>query len=437
MKNRIAWVLGFTLFSLFFGAGNLILPPQLGFKAGSLWWVAALGFSLSAVAVPMLGILAHARLQGSMFDFARKVTPAFSLVYCLLVYAISLSLPAPRTASVTHEMAIAPYFDSPPWLTSLLYFGFVFAIAVNRSRVSDLIGKLLTPAILLVLLLILGNLLLAPPSPAGIPRLDAPLRDGILEGYQTFDAIGAVVVGGVILVSLRLKHPALTADQRFRTVSGAGRVAGIALLLLYAGLMACGAFMAGLADSEVSRTQLLGQMSTQALGVGGTYLLSVLIALACFTTAVGIVTGTADFIKSRFGESERAYTFTALAGCLIGVLMGQGSVAWIIDIALPALMFIYPLTIVLIGMNALPLHWTPPGVFRAVVGVTLLFSLPDFLASVGVERVGEWGWRYLPLHDQGLGWLLPAVAVYCLAQAWRLVQGSKSMAKGEREIPEK
>ncbi len=425
------------MFSLFFGAGNLILPPQLGLRAGSLWWLAALGFCLSAVAIPMLGILAHARLQGSMFDFARKVSPSFSLVYCVLVYAISLSLPAPRTASVTHEMAIAPYFDTSPWLTSLFYFGAVFAIAVNRSRLSDFIGKWLTPAILLVLLLVLGNLLWAPPSPAGIPRLDAPLRAGILEGYQTFDAIGAVVVGGVILISLRLQQPDLTASGRFQVVSGAGQIAGISLLVLYAGLMASGAFMNGLADPGSSRTGLLGQMSTQALGPSGTYLLSVLIALACFTTAVGIVTGTADFVKSRLGESEPAYKVTALVGCLLGVVMGQGSVEWIIAIALPVLMFIYPLTIVLIGMNALPLGWTPPAVFRTVVGVTLLFSLPDFLTSLGVERVADWGWRFIPLHEQGLGWLLPAAAAYGLAQAWRRVRRPNSVSKGEREISEK
>lgn len=437
MKNRLIWVLGFALFSLFFGAGNLILPPQLGFRAGSFWWLAALGFCLSAVAVPMMGILAHARLQGSMFDFARKVSPLFSLVYCLLVYGISLALPAPRTASVTHEMAVAPYLDAAPWLTSLVYFGAVFAIVVNRSRMSDLIGKWLTPAILLVLLLILGNLLWAPTQAPGESLLEAPLRAGILEGYQTFDAIGAVVVGGVILISLRLQQPDLTAVQRFRAISGAGQIAGFSLLLLYAGLMACGAFMNGRADPDISRTGLLAQMSTQALGVGSAYLLSLLIALACFTTAVGIVTGTADFVKSRFGESERAYKITALAGCLVGVVIGQGSVDWIIAIALPALMFIYPLTIVLIAMNALPLHWTPKIVFRAVVAVTLLFSLPDFLASIGLEGAIDWGQQYIPLHKQGLGWLLPAAASYCLAQAWFLLRGSNSVARGEREIREK
>jgi len=126
MNKKSTLIVAFALFSLFFGAGNLILPPQLGFKSGELWWLVALGFSLSAVLIPILGILAHAKLQGTLFDFGKKVSPTFSLVYCYLVYAISISLPSPRTASVTHEMAIQPLFDSSSWLTSGVYFLLVF-----------------------------------------------------------------------------------------------------------------------------------------------------------------------------------------------------------------------------------------------------------------------------------------------------------------------
>ena len=437
MKRRAVWILGFTLFSLFFGAGNLILPPQLGFRSGSLWWLANLGFCISAVAIPMLGILAHARLQGGMIDFAHKVSPAFSLVYCCVVYAISLSLPAPRTASVTHEMAVAPYFGVGPLFTSLLYFGAVFIVALNRSRLSGLIGKWLTPVILLVLVLLIGNLLLDPPSTIGPPTLAFPFTDGVLEGYQTFDAIGAVVAGGVILVSLRLEYPSLSSGERFRAIVGSAQIAGASLLLLYAGLMVCGALMNGVADPESSRTGLLTLMIGVALGSVGGYFLSLLIALACFTTAVGVVTGSADFVKSRFGDSKRAYQITALAGCVLGVGIGQLSVDYIIAVALPALMFIYPLTIVLIGLNALPPKYSPPPVFRAVVFATLAFSIPDFLGSLGLW--GEWGrfWQSFPLTGQGLGWLLPAGVAYAIAQGWRQVRGRGSLSTEGGEVPEK
>ena len=412
MSRKSIIILGLALFSLFFGAGNLILPPQMGWRAGPLWWLVCLGFCVSAVLIPMLGILAHSRLQGSMFDFAKKVSPGFSAVYCFLIYAISLALPSPRTASVTHEMAVAPYLGSPPWLTSLVYFALVFFLVMNRSKLGSLIGKYLTPVILLVLVLLIGSILFWPPDVMTARTLSAPFTAGLQEGYQTFDAIGAVVCGGVILVSLRLENPGLDFGQRFRAIALAGLFAGMCLLLLYTGLMYSGAAMTGWVPEEVTRTRLLREVTEYALGARSQALLSLLIGLACFTTAVGVVTGASDYARSRFGDSPRAYTLTALAGCSTGVLFGQLPVAYIISVALPALLFIYPLTIVLIGLNAMPARYTPPRLFRAVVAVTLLFSIPDFVESLWPGAIPEGAVSWIPLRSFGLPWLLPAVCVF-------------------------
>ena len=354
MKQRAIWVLGMALFSLFFGAGNLILPPMLGFRSGGLWWLVCLGFCLSAVVIPMFGILAHARLQGGMFDFTQKIHPFFGLAFCYVVYAISISLPAPRTASVTHEMAVAPFIDVSPWITSLIYFALVYVFVHNRSRLSKWIGQWLTPIMLLVLLALIFNLILGPGEIAAVSIIPHPFTEGILEGYQTFDAIGAVVVGGVILISLKLEAPSLDRKQRFWILIKAGAFAGLALGLLYAGLMFAGAAVTMEINEDISRTGLLSTMSSMALGSQGGIFLSLLIGLACFTTAVGIVTGTADFVSSRYGNSRKVYRITAVFGCILGVLMGQLSVDGIIQVALPALMLIYPLTFILILLNALP-----------------------------------------------------------------------------------
>ena len=414
IKRKSEWILALALFSLFFGAGNLILPPQLGMRSGVSWWQTGIGFSISAVVIPMLGILAHARLQGDMFDFSRKVSKGFSLVYCYIVYSISIALPAPRTASVTHEMGVAPFFDISALGTSLLYFSLVFILVLNRSRIVPLIGKWLTPTILIVLLILIGSITLTSAGITTPPLLEKPFSEGFLEGYQTFDAIGAVVVGGVILISLKREMPDLDAGQRFSYISRAGWLAGLGLLVLYAGLILSGALMGDALNEGLSRTEVLRQMSTRALGYNGNLFLSLLIALACFTTAVGIVTGTSDFLQSRFGDSKFVYRVTALVCCILGVLMGQFPVDYIIAVALPALMFIYPLTIVLILLNALPPDWTPPRVFRAVVFTTLFFTIPDFLTSIGWPQVSRGLESWWPLQSYQLGWVLPAVAAFFL-----------------------
>ena len=412
-KWEATLVLSLALFSLFFGAGNLILPPQLGFKSGGDWWLLIIGFSISAVFIPILGIMAHAKLQGTMFDFGKKVSPLFSVIFCYAVYAISIALPSPRTAAVTHEMGIAFLFDSSPLLTSTIYFTLVFIFVMNRSRIMDIIGKFLTPAIVLILFAIIGISVFTISWDFGVSTIEEPVSYGILEGYQTFDAIGAVVVGGVVIVSLNLKSQTRDYRQKRNMIARAGWLAGMGLLLIYGGLILSGALLHDQFDPEITRTGLVSAISSFTLGDQANLLLSILISLACFTTAVGIVTGSADFVKSRYDNSKKAYAITAFIGCLLGVLMGQLNVGYIIAVAVPALMFIYPLTIVLILLNALPERWTSARVFRWVVGATILFSIPDFLSSLGISQLTETIYGWIPFAGVNLGWSVPALVV-CL-----------------------
>lgn len=405
-------VTAFALFSLFFGAGNLVLPPLLGFKSGNLWWLVALGFCISGALVPILGIVAHSKLQGTLFDFAKKVSPTFSVVYCYLIYAISIALPSPRTASVTHEMAIQPFWDSSSLLTSLIYFMLVFVFAVNRTKVLDALGKILTPGILIILLVIIMTAIFTLDFDFAPSHMSQPFSSGILEGYQTFDAIGAVVVGAVIIISVNIKEKSASYEEKRKLIGKAGLWAGAGLFLVYGGLILTGALFGNSFDNEITRTALLRGISTNTLGQTANLLLSILVSLACFTTAIGIVTGTSDFIKSRFNDSLLAYRITAFIGCVLGILIGQFNVGYIIDVAVPALMFIYPITIILILLNVVPEKWASPKVFRWVVGTTILFSIPDFLGSIGLGKYISPYVDWVPLGQYQMGWILPALVVF-------------------------
>jgi LIVCS family branched-chain amino acid:cation transporter len=410
-KTKEVFITGFALFSMFFGAGNLILPPFLGFKSGTDWMWVSIGFAITAVVIPILGILAHARLQGTMYDFGKKVSPSFSLVYCFVVYTISIALPAPRTASVTHEMAILPFFGTSSWLTSIIYFLLVFLFVMNRSKVLNLIGKFLTPLIIIILFMIIGIGFFTMHTELNPSSLKTPVVDGLLEGYQTFDAIGAVVVGGVLIISLNLKG--FTGfNEKKKLITKAGIIAGLGLASIYGGLIAIGAFYNAEFANDITRTELLSGLSSITLGSIGTTFLSVLVALACFTTAIGIVTGTADYFKGLFKESKSAYLITAIIACFLGIVMGQFDVHYIINIALPVLMFIYPITIILILLNVLPEKFASKLVFRGVVFITFLFSIPDFLKFlIPIEKL-QGIQNIIPLSQYSLGWMLPALVTF-------------------------
>ncbi|MDP4704041.1 MAG: branched-chain amino acid transport system II carrier protein, partial [Polaribacter sp.] len=334
-KNKEIWVSGFALFSLFFGAGNLILPTSLGVKSGSNWWIVLFGFAVTAVVIPILSIFAHAKLQGTLYDFGKKVSPIFSTVFCFLIYAIAIAIPGPRTAAVTHEMTVRPFFDVSPLLTSTIYFGLVFIFVINRSKIIDVLGKFLTPIIVIILLIIIILAIISSPKTNLLPTIKNPFADGILEGYQTFDAIAGVVVGAVMIVSLNFGN-LHTFDEKKQVISKSGLIAGVGLLLIYGGLIFSGFLFSATFPENATRIDILTSLSLQTLGGFGRIFLSVLVALACFTTAVGVVTGTADYIKGICKNSQKAFVITAVICSIIGILVGSFQVDFIIILAVPA-----------------------------------------------------------------------------------------------------
>tara|TARA_R100001369_G_scaffold64192_1_gene91467 strand:- start:33606 stop:34907 length:1302 start_codon:yes stop_codon:yes gene_type:complete len=422
IQRKELLVTSFALFSLFFGAGNLLLPPLLGYNAGEDWIWVTIGFMITAVVIPIIGILAHGRLQGTLYDFGKKVSPIFSFTYCILIYVIAVTIPSPRTAAATHEIAIYPAFGTSPLVTSAIYFALVLVFVLNRSKILNVIGKFLTPFIVLMVLAVIFIGLFYSELYTGTSQYETPIVTGILEGYQTFDAIGAVVVGAVIIVSLNFKNMAVEAYESKRAlIRKSGFIAGLGLFIIYAGLIAVGAYYGSEISinkelsNDMQRANLLRDISIRSLGEFGNTVLSILISLACFTTAVGIIAGTADYFKGLLNNSQTVYITTAVIASVLGVVVGQFDFNSIIVVAVPVLLFIYPITIVLILLNVLPKKLATTLVFRAVVLVTFLFSIPDVIGfispSEGLKSVAE----FIPFSQYNLGWVLPAFLAFVIA----------------------
>ena len=386
-------------------------------------------FCYYAVIIPILGILAHAKLQGTMYDFGKKVSPFFSRVYCVLIYIIAIAIPSPRTASATHEIAIHPFFGTSSLLTSSIYFSLVLIFALNRSKIISLIGKFLTPLIVLILLSVIGIALFSTNFDLNPSQLEVPLVSGILEGYQTFDAIGAVVVGAVLIISLK-HYDTTTQSIRKEVIAKAGLIAGIGLFIIYAGLISVGAYYSQeisidlTQSSDMQRSTLLRGITIATLGNIGNAFLSVLISLACFTTAVSIIVGSADYFKGLFENKKHVYTITAIIGSVVGVIIGQLNFHTIVMIALPILMLIYPITIVLILLNNLPEKHASKSVFRGVVLATFIFSIPDFLKFIVPVESLQGIQELIPFSQNSLGWVIPAILTFVLVNAIKVSKSS-------------
>lgn len=413
-QNKLILVLGLAIFASFFGAGNLILPPFLGMNAGPDWWIVSLGFGLSSVFLAVLALIAHARLQGTMLDFGNKVSPVFSLVFCICIYGIGISLPGPRTAAVAHEIGIAPFFETSSLLTSSIYFILVFFFVINRSKVLEILGKFLTPLILILLASIIALGVFANPGEMRASTYDSALISGLLEGYQTYDGMAGLLMGGVVIISLNLEGHSSYKEKR-QIIARSSIIAGALMFTIYAGLILTGALSNQAFSPDTTRTDLLMGLSANTLGNFGSVALSVLVTLACFTTAISIIVGTADFVKGLFKDSQRAYLITVVVSCILGVVVGQLDVHLIIQVAIPVLLIIYPLIAVLIFLNIAPEKYASKLVFRCVAVITILFCVPDCVGFFMEEGSLESIYKILPLSRQGMGWLIPSILTFVVA----------------------
>lgn len=416
--TKAAFVYGFAIFAAFFGAGNLILPPYLGFQAGPDWWLSTIGFLITATIIPLAALLAHARLQGTMLDFGNKVSARFSLVLCVLIYVIAIVLPCPRTAAVTHEMAVAPFSDSSRLLTSTIYFSLAMAFSLYRGKVMDLVGKYLTPIIGILLLVLIGLRFLSDPGIGSESKYVNPMISGFLEGYQTYDALAGLLMGGILVISIQNSQKGKSYEQKKRSITGASVIAMGGLLLIYAGLIYSGSTLGATADPETNRTGLLILLAETSMGSNASALLGLLVALACFTTAVSLLVGTGDFFKGLFGDSEKVYRITVIVCGILGILIGQWDVTYIIKIAVPVLMLLYPMVICLILLNVLPASLAPQTVFRSVVLVAVVFSIPDVLEAIFPGLLPGSYYGAIPLSKEGLGWILPCLLTFLGATAY-------------------
>jgi LIVCS family branched-chain amino acid:cation transporter len=190
------------------------------------------------------------------------------------------------------------------------------------------------------------------------------------------------------------------------------------LFLIYAWLIYSGSTLGASADPDINRTGLLMLLADSSMGSHAASLLGLLVALACFTTAVSLLVGAGDFFKGLLGDSEKVYRITVIICGLLGILIGQWGVSHIISVAVPVLMLIYPVVICLILLNVLPERLAPGPVFRSVVVVAVLFSIPDFVEAAVPGAIPESIHDVLPFSKEGLGWLLPSLMTFLAVAAY-------------------
>lgn len=409
-KNMV--LVSFMLFSLFFGAGNLIFPPFLGQSAGSATPAAMAGFLLTAVVLPVLGVVVVARFDG-LDKLSRNVGNRFGLVFPVLIYlSIGPGLGIPRAASVPFEMAFAPYLPQNANITlwmaaySFLFFLVALWLCLTPGKLVSRIGHVLTPALLSLLVFLFVSFLFRGTTALSMPQEDyasSPFLKGFTEGYNTMDTIAALNFGLVIATTLGSFGLREKKDVMRHTVQ-AGIFAGTILALVYLMLSYMGMCSSGVYALPENGALTLRAIVYQIFGTPGAVLLAAIFTLACLTTCVGLINSISQYFSSLFGLLSYRKWVLVITG--FSFLVCNLGLTTILSISVPVLNAIYPVSIILILLGLSHGFWKHNSyVYPLTVGGTGVISV---VHALKIPRVHTFLSRFLLLYTQGYGWLCVA-----------------------------
>lgn len=408
MKRTIRdiFVIGFALFSMFFGAGNVVFPPYLGLESGKEWFIGFLCYYLADIGLALLALFAI-QFRGGTDGLTRRIGRIPSkLLMSAIVLCIGPMLAIPRTAATTYEMSVMPLASGvSPVLFSVLFFLLILLLCLRESAVVDIVGKILTPLLLAGLLILIVRGVLDPIGPVPDHTLvDNVPFTGIEAGYQTMDVLAALVFGAIILKSAENKGHTAPRDKAV-VVSGASIVAGCALLVVYLGLTYLGVTTSRFFGLDVDRTYLVIAIVRNLLGSWGVWLFAVVAALACVTTAVALVSSAASYF-SKLSGGRLSYTVLTVVVCVFSAVVSNFGLEQIISIAAPILNVVYPPALVLILLSFFDRFIKNDWVFRLASLGALLFSLLEVVSGFGLTLPIL---KLMPLASLGFGWVIPAL----------------------------
>lgn len=397
--------IGFTIFAIFFGAGNLIFPPYLGVITGEHWVTAMTGFLVGDVVFGGLALISTLRELRAPVGIYARIGKKYSIFMGALFYLFTIALFCfPRTGATAFEVGIRPLFpEFNNIIWELLFFGLTWCLAIRPTKVVDYVGKILTPALIVLIFFLVAKGVI---NPVGVPRtdsfVDGLFAEGLMQGYNTMDMSAGIMTGGVVLTAA--VGYGYKKEKVIQGLITKATIIGCAVLaIVYLGLCFLGACISQQYTSMdgIEQTATLVEVVGAVLGTKGQAILGIVAVLACLTTSIGMVTATSTFFNRSF-PNKLNYNVWVTLFTVIGAGISVVGVSRIISICLPMINLIIPAMVTGIFMTLLNNRIKNDWVFR--VGSYVAFFM-GFLSLFNLGFMAK-----LPLAGIGFGWVLPVVA---------------------------
>ncbi|MGO3790769.1 MAG: branched-chain amino acid transport system II carrier protein [Enterococcus gilvus] len=436
LRFRDYLFVGSMLFGLFFGAGNLIFPVHMGQEAGSNIFMANLGFLVTAIGLPFLGVVAIGVSRSSgLYDLATRINKTYALIFTILLYlVIGPFFALPRLATTSFEIGLAPFLpeeNHPLFLAlfSLLFFVAAWAFSRKPSKLLVYVGKFLNPVFLVLLGVLLAFAFFKPMGSISAAVVQPTYQQnvfitGFTQGYNTLDALASLAFGIIIINTLKgmgVQKPATLAIDTVKS----GFISILLMGIIYSLLAFMGTMSLGRFDLSENGGIALAQIAKYYLGTAGSLLLALIVIIACLKTAIGLITAFSETFVELF--PKRSYSLFVAIASILPCLFANVGLTKIIEFSTPVLMFVYPLAITLILLALFgPLFGQRASVYRLTTFFTLIAAIFDGLnASPAiirdtpvVQNLLQLAENHLPFFDIGMGWILPASIGFVLGLIW-------------------
>ena len=435
-------LIGSLLFGLFFGAGNLIFPVHLGQSAGENTLSATIGFLLTGVGLPIIGVVASALSRSeSLYEMAKPVSKTYGIFFtCALYLTIGPLFAIPRTATVAFEVGLTAFVTEANlplalFVFSLLFFAATLFYALRPGRILDWVGRYLTPAFVgLLSILIIATVVRPMGNPVNYPALGnystQPLFTGIIDGYNTMDALASLAFAIIIISNIEKLGVTDPKRKAIETLKS-GIVCLVGMGVIYSALAYMGATSLGSVEAGANGGIILASVSKHYFGLFGQVLLAAIVLVACLKTAIGLITACGQMFSEMFPNSL-SYNQYAIAFTFVSFAIANFGLETIIQLSLPVLMFLYPLAIVLIILSLLnPVIKKQKTVYQWTIGLTVFAALFDFINDLpkSVKEKGvlseiiQVATYYLPGFENGFGWILPSIFGFIVGVImWKVVE---------------
>lgn len=431
LSARQLCLVGSMLFGLFFGAGNLIFPLILGGRAGMRLPSALAGLLVTAVGIPLLGIISIgvSRSDG-LIDLSQRVSKRFCYLFtCALYLTIGPLFAIPRCAATSFTIGVTPFVGGstvlPQLIFTALFFGAVLFFSLRPSKILDSVGRFLNPAFLIFLGILLITAIMKPVnSVSSVPPVGdysgSSFFAGFLQGYDTLDALASLAFGIIVIrtiVNLGIDEPAAVAGNTVR----AGIVSMALMAVIYAvtalvGAQSWGLYAQQLADPAFNGGDAFAIIAQHYFGKVGNLILAVTVTLCCMKTAIGLVTACGETFTELFpGKMDYAKWAVIFTG--VSFLISNIGLSQIIELSAPVLYFLYPLAIVLILLGIFGNVFSHAQiVYKCTMYAALISAIAELMRVVGgvfkpaVNWIGAW----LPMYNYGLGWVIPSLLGFAI-----------------------